>query len=170
MLGELSLVGIELLLEERHLTFRMFVSKLPELALMLILLLLMLVKKVLLLRLNDHGQLGLLALHLFDQFLEVSDLLEVLDLLVSYLLVEGELLLLRPDLVVHPDHVGACAEFVSVAKERRQVVIAAVGRAFAASEIAAEGGKLDVLQVGALFIGLGDGVSILELDHFLFGK
>lgn len=79
MLRELSLVGIELLLEQRHLAFSLFVLELPELCLMLLLQLGLLELEVLLLGLDDHGKLGLLGLGLFDQAFKLRDLFEILD-------------------------------------------------------------------------------------------
>ena len=60
----------------------------------------LLVAEVLLLGLDDDVKLRLLALDLLDELLEVSDLLEVLDLLRGDLLVEQVLLFLVSDLVL----------------------------------------------------------------------
>ena len=67
---------------------------------MLILKLGLLVSEVLLLCFYDHMQLSFLTLHLLYKFLQVGNLLEVLDLLRSDLLVEDMLLLLVPDLIL----------------------------------------------------------------------
>ena len=59
----------------------MFLAHVTKFSLVLILQLCLLVAKVLLLGLDDDVELGLLALDLLYEFLEVCNLLEVLDLL-----------------------------------------------------------------------------------------
>ena len=76
----------------------MLLSQLTELALVLLLLLVVLELEVLLLCLYYDMELCLLTLDLLNQFLQVCNLLEVLDLLGCNLLVEGMLLLLASDL------------------------------------------------------------------------
>ena len=66
----------------------MLLSHVSQLCLVLVLQLGLLVSKVLLLGLNDDVQLCFLALDLFNQFLQVSNLLEVLYLLRGNLLIE----------------------------------------------------------------------------------
>ena len=66
---------------------------------MLVLHLRLLVAEILLLGLNNNMQLGLLALDLLDQLLQVGYLLEVLDLLRRDFLVQQVLLFLVSDLV-----------------------------------------------------------------------
>ena len=76
----------------------MLLPHVAHLSLMLVLHLGLLVAEVLLLSLNDDVELGLLALDLLDEFLEVGDLLEVLDFLRGNFLVEQVLLFLVSDL------------------------------------------------------------------------
>ena len=59
----------------------------------------LLVAEVLLLGLNDDMELCLLTLDLFNELLQVSDLLEVLDLLRGNFLVQQVLLFLVSDLI-----------------------------------------------------------------------
>ena len=116
MLGELPLVSIKLLLEERHFTLCLSFFQLTELSLVLLFLLRVLVQEVLLLGFNNYRQLRLFTLYLLNEFLKVCDLFKVLDFLSSNFLVERQLILLTSDLVFNTSAKGvrATAEFVVV--------------------------------------------------------
>ena len=101
----------ELLLEEGHITTGVFFPQVTQLSLMLVIQLRLLVAKVLLLSLDDHMELGLFTFDLFDEFLQVGNLLEVLDLLRCDLLVEQVLLFLVSDLVLELALAHVCRRF-----------------------------------------------------------